>query len=385
MPDLDENWAPDSVSVCAGCAKHSEIRALAESALAKGVCGVCGHPGVVFDPEQFGKMRNLIRALIRFHFNEDAYNGHWGGTSVAEVLLKQPNPLLQNLGFSDYADDLVERIETEGGVYPAYEEGICLYAGNDETGRLIQFSIQETLCTPLRDIEMRLERENYHLVEPAMEKLLKRIEADLDHWIDEGVFWFRSRTDVKHRSLHVSLQGVTLVAVPFTAGDIGALSPKAASAGRTNRQGVSVLYLASDVETALAEIRPHPGHLISVGGFRARKKLRIASFDQPIGRFSSSDLRLDDFAIIHHIDALLRQPVVPEERHRYAGTQLLADMLMRRGFDGIAFGSSVGPGQNVCIFDPSQFEFVESQSLVKRVEQLEYAFSDVALAPPSDS
>lgn len=385
MVENENSWPPEKVSLCSNCAKHVEVKALVNSDLCEGVCGVCGSDAnKVFNPEKFSRMRNLVRALVRFHFNEDQYNSHWGGTSISEILLDELNPLFETHSSTDYADDFISRIEEEGGVYPAYDEGICLYAGHDdETGRLIQFSIQETRCGLLLNIERRLERENFHLVEPAMNELISRIEANLDFWIEEGENWFRSRTGVKEQSLHIGFGEVTRLAIPFQRAEIGALLPPAASAGRTNKQGVSVLYLGSDVGTAMAEIRPHPGHLVSVGGFRAKKRLRVASFDQPISNFCSSDERLDDFALIYHIDSLLRQPVIPEERHRYAATQLLSDILMRRGFDGIAFGSSVGAGKNLCVFDPSQFDFDESQSCVKHVDVLQYKFSDVPMTAKS--
>lgn len=385
MIDEESTWPAETVSLCLACAKHPEIRALVVTDLSEGVCGVCSRDTEkVFNPAEFRRLRNLIRALIRLHFNEDAYNGHWGGTSVSEILLDKENPLLETSTSSAYADDFIERIEVEGGVYPDYEEGICLYAGSDEeSGRLLQFSIAETRCSDLLDIERRLERENFHRVEPAMEALFERIAGELTTEIDEGDLWFRSRTGVQESSIHFGFREVTRVALPYMGSEIGALSPPHANPGRTNRQGVSVLYLATDIETAMAEIRPHPGHLISVGGFRTTRKLSVASFDQPITKFCSSDQRLDVFSVIYQIGLLLGTPVTPEQRHRYAATQLLGDLLIRKGFDGVAFGSSVGPGTNLCVFDPSLFRFDERHSCVRAVDRLEYAFSEVAMAPPT--
>lgn len=376
---------PAEVSLCLACAKHSEIRALVESDLSDGLCGVCSrNDGKVFNPAEFGRLRNLIRALIRLHFNEDAYNDHWGGTSVSDILLCKENPILETSTSSEYADEFIERVEVEGCVYPAYEEGICLYAGSDEEhGRLLQFSLAETPCRELVQIERRLERENFHRVEPAMEALFAQIMGELTIEIDKNDLWFRSRTGVKESSIHFGFNDMTRLAAPYTGSEIGALLPPNASAGRTNRHGVSVLYLATNIETAMAEIRPHPGHLISVGGFRATQKLRVASFDQPIAKFCASDQRLDLFAIIHQISLLLGTPVIPEQRHKYAATQLLGDLLIRHGFDGVAFGSSVGSGTNLCVFDPSLFKFDESQSCVRSVDRLEYRFSEVAMTAPA--
>lgn len=383
MVEQEMPWDDESVSLCANCTKHPEILALIESDLAEGVCGICAsHFEKVFNPKNFQKMVNLFRALIRFHFNEDQYNPHWGGTSIQSLLLSEENPLVRNATSDDYIDAFIIRIEEEGGVYPDFDKGICLYAGSDADGlRGLQFSLQETICRPLRDIEQGLRYKNFHLIEPEMEALLSRVENDLVFWIDEGSLWFRSRTGVREESYHVGEGKVTHIAVPFKGNEIGA-PPPSANAGRANRQGVSVLYLASDIDTALSEIRPHPGHLISVGGFRSTERLRIASFDQPISRFASCDQRLDDFSVLHHVDALLRAPVVPEERHRYAATQLLSDCLIRRGFDGIAFGSSVGTGSNICIFNAAKFRFDESQSYVRRVDALSYSFSDVTMRIP---
>jgi len=326
-------------------------------------------------------LRNLIRALIRLHFSEDEYNGHWGGTSLYDILLVKENALISIATSDEYVDDFIYRIEEEGGVYPDYDEGVCLYAGHDENvGRLLQFSIPKTPCSLLDDIDRRLGRENFHRLEADMETLMSRIVAELDLKVEKGSLWFRSRTGVKKQSTHFGFREVTRIAEPFKDTEISALPPPSAKPGRTNRQGVSVLYLADEIETAIAEIRPHPGHLISVGGFRALRDLRVANFDIPISRFSMSDARLDTFAIIYHVDALLGSPVTPDERHKYALTQLLADTLIRQGFDGVSFRSSVGTGKNLCVFDPDVFEFDPASSQVRQVDRLEYTFSQVPMS-----
>ncbi len=281
-----------------------------------------------------------------------------------------------------YADAFIHRITWEGGMYPDTDKGIRLYAGDElNMDQLQQFSIPETV-SPLRKLEDRLKRENFHTVEDAMAKLVTRIEADIESEVPKDSLWYRGRIGVARSGLGMPHGEVVRIATPYRGTAIGARLPPEATAGRTNREGVSVLYLASEVETALAEIRPHPEHLISVGGFRAEKNLRVARFDLPIRNFSSSDDRLDLFTLIYHIDWLLGFPVIPEERHRYAITQLLSDVLIRRGFEGVTYRSSVGTGRNLCVFDPSAFAFDETASAVKQVEQLHYTFSDVDMPIP---
>ncbi len=381
--DEERSWTTEQVSLCAACAKHPEVKAMVTSDLKTGVCGACGTGGDVFNPERFALLRNLIRALIRLHFSEDDYNSHWGGTSIDDVLLGQENPILEIATCDDYQDDLIHRITWEGEIYPEYDKGICLFAGDDGTGRGIQFSIPETLNLELRNIELRLERENFHAVEAAMEEIIDQIKDDIEATVQAGTLWYRGRIGVEERSVHVDWRKVTHVATPYKGSAIGALPPRLASAGRTNRQGVSVLYVASEIETALAEIRPHPSHFVSVGGFRARRELRVARFDLPIGPFSSSDARLDLFALIYHIDTLLSAPIIPEERHRYSVTQLLSDILIRKGFEGVIYRSSVGSGINLCAFDPVAFDFDERSSAVRKVDSVHYRFSNVETSMPS--
>jgi len=383
--DKEPSWTTEQVSLCATCAKHPEVKALVISDLTAGVCGACGATDDgVFNPERFALLRNLIRALIRLHFNEEDYNPHWGGTSIDQVLLGEDNPILEVATLDDYQDALMHRITWEGEIYPNPDKGIWIFAGQDDDGgRGLQFSIPETVNRELRDIELRLERENFHAIEAAMEKMVDRIESELETTVQAGTLWYRGRIGVEDNSIHFGNGEVTHIATPYKGSAIGALPPPRASAGRTNRQGVSVLYVASKIETAVAEIRPHPSHFISIGGFRALKDIRVARFDLPIGSFASSDTRLELFALIYHIDSLLTAQVIPEERHRYSATQLLSDILIRRGFEGVIYRSSVSEGINLCAFDPAAFVFDPNASAVTKVDEVHYRFSSIATSLPS--
>lgn len=374
---------PDTVSLCFACAKDSELRELVASDSGNGVCGICGLQGEVFNPARFESVRNLIRALVRLHFDEQDYNGHWGGTSIDDILLSQDNPIVERVLPSGFPDEFAERLTWEGEIYPHYDKGICLYAGHDVDGmRLLQFSIPNTACAELRSIEHRLARENFYSVEPAMEALVDRIGNEIESEVIEGSLWYRSRIGFEMEENYTDFSRATRVVTPYRGAAISALPPPRASAGRMNRPGVSVMYVASDIETAMAEIRPHPRHTISIGGFRPTRALRIARFDVPISRFCASDKRLDEFALIYHIDTLLSMPIIPEERHRYAATHLLCDILLRRGFDGVSYRSSVGAGNNLCVFDPQLLNFDETVSTVRFVEHLDYRFSEVVTERP---
>lgn len=165
---------------------------------------------------------------------------------------------------------------------------------------------------------------------------------------------------------------------PYTGSEICALPPPKASAGRMNRQGVSVLYLAQDKETAICEIRPDPSDLVSSGGFKAKRRLRIANFDRDIANFSNSDERLDLFAYIFHLNRLMSTPVIRDEKHRYSVTQILSEVLISSGFDAVTFQSSVADGRNLCAFNPADFEFVDGFSEVTEIREVRYETFEVS-------
>ncbi len=159
---------------------------------------------------------------------------------------------------------------------------------------------------------------------------------------------------------------------PYTGAALGAPPPQLTRAGRLNRTGVAFLYLASDVETACAEVRPHPSHVLSIGAYRSLRPLKVANLDTDIAAFAANDHELSLYDFVYSADVAVSLTVLPEEAARYSITQLIAEVLRQRGFDGVAFKSSVGEGQNLCVFKPDAFEFVVGTSSIQSVRALTY-------------
>jgi hypothetical protein len=362
------------VSLCSTCAKHPSLCEFVQSDHEKGLCGVCGKSDVeVFNPSRPDELSARIKALCRFYFDESEYNSHWGGSSIQELICEDDNPIIHANGPHELNDQFGELVE--GQPYPDYGSGIGLYAGHDpQVGRLIQRSIQNQFPSRLSEIISRLHSENFYAVEPEVAKLCESFSKELEDEVKEGEVWFRARRGIAKRYQVTDPDGweAKIVAHPYTANEIGALPPPRASAGRMNRQGVSVLYLAQDKETAICEIRPDPSDQVSSGSFKAKRRLRIANFDCDIASFSSSDERLELFAYIFHLNRLMSTPVIRDEKHRYSVTQILSEVLISNGFDAVIFQSSVANGRNLCAFNPADFEFVDGFSEVTVVREVRY-------------
>lgn len=140
--------------------------------------------------------------------------------------------------------------------------------------------------------------------------------------------------------------------------EMGAPPPDKTPAQRANRAGEPVLYMASDTDTALAEVRAWKGSPASVAKMRITEGLRILDLreshlvDSP---FFHENLgwQLEAHGLLNRFAEELSRPVMPHEAAAlYQPTQHLCDVIKTGGFDGIAYPSAMGPGYNVVLFSP---------------------------------
>lgn len=149
--------------------------------------------------------------------------------------------------------------------------------------------------------------------------------------------------------------------------------PNRASEGRANPAGIPVLYMATKIETAVAETRPWIGAEISLGTFRAVRDLKLISMVQERPTPSVGMLRISDIlgdthpsdetilaAVWADIDQAFSRPVSREDSGaaEYAPTQILTELFKDAGYDGIAYNSNFGGGHNVALFDITSADIV---------------------------
>lgn len=385
----------DEVGICVRCAKAASLKRFVEHHSILGpVCVICWRtdaPYKVSDPGKRTEFTKLLRALIRFHVNEHEYNPHWGGEHSPVTLLMKPNPILetpQDAGCVAPLGDTDAFLESYfEDPYPPVDEGISIYAGHDDQGmRHIQFAISQRESRALKELRDRLLRENAYAVEAAAEALVAKLGDRVVHAVSAGSRYARARIGV-HAQFQRHSEGWSpdIRHQPYQGDRLGVPPPPSARAGRLNRAGVAFLYAATDIGTAVAEVRPHPGHLVSVGWFETAKALRLACLDADIALFSANEQELDLFHFLHSTSKAMSMPVPPGEDKAYTVTQLVADCLRKVDFDGVLFKSSVGVGDNVCLFDPATCRYVEGSAQVLNVKRLAYEHEDAPmLLTPED-
>lgn len=139
--------------------------------------------------------------------------------------------------------------------------------------------------------------------------------------------------------------------------------PDAASDGRANPEGIPRLYMAGDRHTAIAEVRPWIGSLVTVGFLKTLRDLMVVDCR---GTEAKSYWFLEEEpspaereeAVWAEVAAAFREPVLRgDDRAGYAPTQVIAELFQHHEFDGIVYDSGFGDkAVNLVLFDTGAAE-----------------------------
>jgi hypothetical protein len=153
-----------------------------------------------------------------------------------------------------------------------------------------------------------------------------------------------------------------------------------ATEGRVNAKGIPCLYLSTDRDTAMAEVRPWIGSYVSVGQFTIFRDLTVVDCSSDL---ASSGLRFEgaepepgerERLVWGRINRAFSEPVTrSDDVADYAPTQVLAEAFRVKGFDGIVYGSKVGVGKTVAIFDVAAADLINCH--LYEVESINFKFS----------
>lgn len=142
--------------------------------------------------------------------------------------------------------------------------------------------------------------------------------------------------------------------------------------GRNNISGVSYLYLADNIETASAEVKPTVRQLVSIAEFEVMKTIRIIDFSDDSVLADSVDVR-NDVSLSILFARIMQQYCIPvTDSAEYKATQIITDHIRKTGIDGIAYKSFYSEkGKNYTIFnsDRNRFKFNGSRVMILQSER----------------
>lgn len=168
----------------------------------------------------------------------------------------------------------------------------------------------------------------------------------------------------------------------FQCTDMGKPPCHKSSEGRANPKGIPYLYLASDIETAISEVKPYVNDSVTVGKFKAIKPLSLIDLRDPKldSPFKYGD-KLRYFLM--HLDFLrilgneLSKPINPSSSIlEYLPLQYLCEFIKNAGYDGVVYNSSLSKGYNLAIFNDFKLECVETELYI--INQISFQYNIAA-------
>lgn len=126
---------------------------------------------------------------------------------------------------------------------------------------------------------------------------------------------------------------------------------------RANRKGEPVLYLASDENTAVAEIRGWRGAVIAVAPVTTTRQLAVVDLTVSVlegGPFFDEMIawRIEMSSLLARVAEELSRPLIPDEQERlYLVSQYFADIVRSAGWDGIKYPSAMGNGYHLVLYN----------------------------------
>ena len=145
--------------------------------------------------------------------------------------------------------------------------------------------------------------------------------------------------------------------------EMGAPPHDKASAGRANPEGIPFLYLASDIDTVIAELRPEKGLTLSIAEFTLSKEVRIVDLSEspanpsPFGFPEGENLNnlMNKYALLRHLKVELARPIDSRKANiAYIPTQYLTEIIRNEAYDGMLYQSAMGSGKNLVLFSPEK-------------------------------
>lgn len=368
-------------SLCSSCAKDKNLSYFIDAKGHAGQCSLClRQRSRVLSTN---KLANLFKALIRFHYSERDYNPHWGG-HYPSTLLRQENPLIKtenigaaesadsNFSFDGFIDELTSPIRPSS--VTADQEGVWIFKDALGEGDLYAESLQQQHDPRIKMLGQQLKYTNYHSLESEWKNLLAVQLERIKKTILVGEEYYRARLGVEEELIkQMPNLDWQQVVIPHAGDKIASPPQFRATAGRLNRQHIAYLYVATDSYTAMAEVRPHPGHYVSLGRFKASRELVVVDLANVVlWPFALNNESLAMFVLFRTIEQAFATPVIPGDETGYLATQFLADVIRQLGYDGVTYRSSVGKGTNITVFEPTAFTYVDGSASARKVRGVEY-------------
>ena len=356
--------------ICSDCFLDTEIKSRIETHAKEGVCSVCGKQAAcTYDTKRdeylngiFDKILNVYTPVSSLEYPVDASK---------HTFIKNEFIDNWNIFKKDVSSEVVYRIVREISK-DLYAEFPQLF---DSPVVSLIFEDKESLeknsmlkAYTWEEFVDALKHKNRFHTNYVNWEILKVFCSYIRKTYKKGQKFFRGRIS--------SIDG-------FRCDEMGAPERGKSSNGRANAKGIRRLYLASDIDTTIHEVRNGAFDYVSIGEFELKEDITVVDFKM-INKISPfiEELNIIQYLInkeyFNKIDLEMGKALRRNDSELdYVPTQYIADFiqsLIHEGkyeYAGIEYKSTLNPnGYNVAIFNPDLFECVKTE--VYQIDQLRY-------------
>lgn len=337
------------MKICEHCFNDEELKAVIKhNNGASGTCPNCGTDTILYDTEDLKYITELFEGFF------DSYQIHNAGRTLVEELCENWSIFNPKLN----AEEVLRLIKAICKQYFEEHDGFLSdkivlkkrlnsdYIANNSVLKDISWE----------DFQRQLIEVNRYHPNNINTEVLKPLFSYIESYYDVGdISLYRARKS--HDKKRLDKQ------------HMGAPPPRKSGEGRINAKGVGCLYLATDEDTCIKEIRAGIFETVCVGTFEITKPLRLVNLSKinmisPFKNLDNGDIAnidinrkfLDDF------NNSIRSPQAnTDDPLEYISTQYISDYIKsitdedyQRVYDGIEFASTHSKtGRNIVLFESS--------------------------------
>ena len=238
---------------------------------------------------------------------------------------------------------------------------------------------------------------------PIIERISEEYEeyGYLRQYNNENDYWdylFNISIDELERLFNYDIDLKNIIFWGYDINESDAPPLELAKEGRANAKGVICLYAAKEEITAISEIQPTNGQIVSVAEIELKNDLNLFNFNfyeafnenQELLEKSLPEIKeklgisFDKLRIIFEtISDFFSKPYL-ENPDIYLSTQYLSEYIKSKGFDGLVFKSSLHEnGINIVLFDTSKddtgnpFNYTIKNSKLIKVDKVEVHYKQL--------
>lgn len=223
--------------------------------------------------------------------------------------------------------------------------------------KFLEIDIEEVLIKPLEISWDKFSDEikyknRFHLVNTLDLERLKSLFRHFAKDLPKGKKFYRARICDSNKA--------------FSEIEMGNPPIEKTKSGRANPMGISYLYLGSDLDTTLYEVRASLFDYVSVGEFRLEENIQVINLsNNTYDPFVLAENDSLEEVMMHSkfIEKLSQELSKPRRRNDseldYLPTQYLSELIKSMGYAGIEYQSSLYKlGYNLAIFEPKIFKCI---------------------------